>query len=95
MIKDKFMIRIQKQNENIKKYSSISNSISIARFMVFIGIILLTYIIIKINHKSIYVIIDFILSIILVVDFPSSNVRISTLPPLASTISFPTTSVIL
>ncbi|CAK7010355.1 DNA mismatch repair protein [Tissierella sp.] len=66
MIKDKFMIRIQKQNENIKKYSSISNSISIARFMVFIGIILLTYIIIKINHKSIYVIIDFILAIIFI-----------------------------
>ncbi|OZV10258.1 DNA mismatch repair protein MutS [Tissierella sp. P1] len=66
MIKDKFMIRIQKQNGNIKKYSSISNSISIARFMVFIGIILLTYIIIKINHKSIYVIIDFILAIIFI-----------------------------
>ncbi|MBU5310640.1 DNA mismatch repair protein [Tissierella carlieri] len=66
MIKDKFMIRIQKQNENIKKYSSISNSISIARFMVFIGIILLTYIIIKINHKSIYVIIDFILAILFI-----------------------------
>ncbi len=66
MIKDKFMIRIQKQNENIKKYSSISNWISIARFMLFIGIILLTYIIIKINHKSIYVIIDFILAILFI-----------------------------
>ncbi|MCQ4924284.1 DNA mismatch repair protein [Tissierella carlieri] len=66
MIKNKFMIRIQKQNENIKKYSSISNSISIARFMVFIGIILLTYIIIKINYKSIYVIIDFILAILFI-----------------------------
>ncbi|WP_313757322.1 MutS-related protein, partial [Tissierella sp.] len=66
MVEDKFIMRIQKQNENIKKYSRISNLISIARFIVFVGIIFLTYIIIKISYKSIYVSIDFILAMLFI-----------------------------
>ncbi|WP_353096581.1 DNA mismatch repair protein [Tissierella praeacuta] len=66
MIKDKFMIRIQEQNENIKKYSNISSLVSTIRFIIFLGIIAITYGIIKINYKSIYVVIDFVLAMIFV-----------------------------
>ncbi|TCU71555.1 MutS-like protein [Tissierella praeacuta] len=66
MIKDKFMIRIQEQNENVKKYSNISSLISTVRFIIFLGIIAITYGITKINYKSIYVAIDFVFAMIFV-----------------------------
>ncbi len=66
MIKDKFMIRIQKQSENIKKYSNISSLISTARFIIFLAIIFIAYLIIKIDYKTIYVVIDFILSVLFI-----------------------------
>ncbi|MBU5426318.1 DNA mismatch repair protein [Tissierella pigra] len=66
MIKDKFIMKIQKENENIEKYSKKSNLISMARFIVFIGIIATTYVMIKIDYKAIYAVIDFILTVIFI-----------------------------
>lgn len=66
MINDKFIMRIEKQNANIRKYSSLSNLISTARFITFLGIISIMYVIFKINYKTIYVIIEFILSILFI-----------------------------
>lgn len=66
MIKDKFIMKIQKENENIEKYSKKSNLISMARFIVFIGIIAITYVMIKIDYKAIYAVIDFILTVIFI-----------------------------
>ncbi|WMM26432.1 DNA mismatch repair protein [Tissierella sp. MB52-C2] len=66
MIKDKFTMRIQKHNENIERYTNTSSLISTARFIIFIAIISITYLIIKIDYKTAYLAIDFILAILFI-----------------------------
>lgn len=66
MINDKFIMKIQKHNENVKKYRNISNLISTTRLITFLMIISFTYMIIKINHGTIYIIADCILAILFI-----------------------------
>ena len=66
MIKDKFTMRIKKHNENIERYTNTSSLISTARFIIFIAIIAITYLIIKIDYKTAYLAIDFILAILFI-----------------------------
>ncbi|MBU5675119.1 DNA mismatch repair protein MutS [Alkaliphilus sp. MSJ-5] len=66
MIKDKFIMRIQNHNENIKKYDSIFNLISTARIITFLVIMYVTYFIVRINYKRTYLVVDLILCILFI-----------------------------
>lgn len=63
MVKDKFLMRIDKHNQCIEKYSGISNLLSTARVINFIAIAFLIYFIIKTNYNSTYILIGCILFI--------------------------------
>ena len=66
MINDKFIMRIQNHNENIKKYDSIFNLISTARIITFLVIMYVTYFIVRINYKRTYLVVDLILCILFI-----------------------------